>query len=185
MKSALLFVALFTSAVAPVAHSQSRKEIIAGPVEVADQRISGSFKVVESDRSGIESNGSGGACLVFSQSRSGSQTCRQDSDCSPDQQFAGGSAYCLHQGKAPQGRCWTRPAETPATPYCRRSPAAPLPLDQDIVFPVDAAGKLAPVVSARPGWWRVHACLNKAPGACADPANPDKMTSDGPPRKLP
>ncbi|MGH8062909.1 MAG: hypothetical protein ACREO7_12950 [Pseudoxanthomonas sp.] len=164
------------------------KKIVAGPVVATGSGITGSFKVVE-DRSGIPSTGTGGACLVFSKHRRGGPSCKADSDCALAPEFTGGHGYCLLSKGFPspskQGKCWMRPAETPEAPYCRRSTSTPNPLDQDIGLPVDATGNLRPVAGAKPGWWRVHACLNGAAGACADSVNPDKMTHDGPPRRIP
>lgn len=165
------------------AYAGDRKEIIPGPVLVADGGMSGSFRVEDSKR-GPESVGTGGACLVFSARRRGGAACQADSGCQPDSVFAGGSGYCLRKDGARTGRCWTRPAESPSAPYCRRSQARPLPVGEPIAFPVDAGGQLLPVAAPRPGWWRVHACLNLAPGACADPNNPAKQTRDGPPRRI-
>jgi hypothetical protein len=42
----------------------------------------------------------------------------------------------------------------------------------------------APEMNLRPGWRRIHACLDITAGACADPANPRKLISDGPPAKV-
>ena len=162
------------------AHAADRKEIIAGPVLVADGGMSGSFRVEDSKR-GPKSVGTGGACLVFSARRRGGAACQADSDCQPDAVFADSSGYCLRKDDARAGRCWIRPAESPSAPYCRRSSVRPLPVGERIAFPVDAGGRLLPVAAPRPGWWRVHACLNLAPGACADPNNPAKQTRDGPP----
>jgi hypothetical protein len=176
-----LLVSVLTSA----ASAQSRKAIIAGPIEMAGNTISGSFKVEQPRRGGVEAVGTGGACLVFSEQRSGGAACNVDDDCTLDPPFTGGHAYCLHSGKAKKGRCWVRPAETASVSYCLRSPAIPLPLNQSIAFPVDSSGNLLPVVNARPGWWRVHACLKIASGACANPADPSKLIIDGPPAKVP
>lgn len=164
-------------------HAADRKEIIPGPVLVADGGMSGSFRIEDSTR-GLQSTGTGGACLVFSARRRGGAACQTDSDCQPDADFAGGSGYCLRKDAARKGRCWTRPAEAPGAPYCRRSPVRPLPVGERIAVPVDAGGRPLPVAGPRPGWWRVHACLNLAPGACADASNPARYTRDGPPRRI-
>lgn len=177
-----MWMALFLFAAMPVA-AEDRKEIIPGPVQLGEAGMSGSFRI-EASPLGVESTGTGGACLVFSARRRGGAVCRTDTDCKPDDVFAGGSGYCLGAGPSRTGRCWTRPAETKDAPLCRRSAAMPLPVGQQIGFPVDAAGRSLPVAKPRPGWWRVHACLNLVLGACADPAGKARHTRDGPPRKI-
>ncbi len=174
---ALLLLASMSAA------AEERREIIPGPVQSGDAGISGSFRI-EASPLGVESTGTGGACLVFNARRRGGAVCRADADCKPDVAFAGGSGYCLGAGPSRTGRCWTRPAESKDAPLCRRSPTVPLPVGQQIGFPVDAAGRLLPVAKPRAGWWRVHACLNLLPGACADPASKARHTRDGPPRKI-
>jgi hypothetical protein len=181
----LLFVAalLASSIVLPDgAAAQTHKAIVPGEVEVTGSGIKGSFEVVES-ASGIVSTGTGGACLVFSKGPHGGAACKADSDCTLDPEFAGGYAYCLDRehDRGKNGKCWVRPGN-----YCLRSPTVPHPLGQKIEFPLDAAGNLQPVSNPVSGWWRVHACLaGQIPGACGDATNPDKMLSDGPPRKIP
>lgn len=160
-----------------------RKEIIPGPVQLDKSGMSGSFRIEASPR-GVESTGTGGACLVFSTRKRGGAACHVDSDCKPDVAFTGGSGYCLGAGPSRTGRCWSRPAESKDAPLCRRSPIVPLPVGEQIGFPVDAAGRLLPVAKPRAGWWRVHACLNLVPGACAGPTSQARHTRDGPPRKI-
>ena len=168
--------------VADVACAQNRKQILAQPVAVTRGGMTGAFEIVESP-SGIDSVGTGGACLLFSRHARGGTPCRTDSECTLDPPFAGGHAYCLHRDGAPKkkGRCWVRPAGN----YCLRSPAAPHPLATSIAFPLDAAGKLQPITDPLPGWWRVHACLNGKVQAACGTNDPDRMISDGPPRRLP
>jgi hypothetical protein len=180
----VLFVLLANLVISP-AYCQTRKQLIAGAVEVTGNKVTGSFRVEEPGRNGIEASGTGGACLVFSKHSGGGATCRVDDECTLDAQFAGGAAYCLRPDGAKTGRCWMRPSETPDAPYCRRSPLVPLPTNQSIEFPVDGSGKLLPATNVRPGWWRVHACLNKQPGGCASSADLNKITSNGAPRKIP
>jgi hypothetical protein len=177
----ILLVSVLTSA----ASAPSRRAIIAGPIKVAGNTISGSFTVEQPRRGGVEAIGTGGACLVYSEQRSGGAACNADADCVLDPVLAGGHPYCLRAGNEKKGRCWVRPAETPSVPYCLRSPAAPLPLNRNIEFPVDSSGNLLPVANVRPGWWRVHACLNITAGACGNPTDPSKLINDGPPAKVP
>jgi len=165
------------------ASAQSRKQIVAGSVAVIDGGITGSFEVKESS-SGIVSTGTGGACLVFSELSVGRSDCKTAEDCTLDPQFAGGHAYCLqpvNEGTT-RGKCWVSPPGN----YCLRSPTVPHPLDTKIELPLDAAGKLQPVIKPLPGWWRVHACLNgNASRACGGEANAEALISDGPPTKVP
>ncbi len=182
MKAVLIATALLaTISAAGCITAQTRKTIVAGNVELASGGITGSFEVRQSP-SGIVSSGTGGACLVFSKQADGGAVCRVDAECAPDPELAGASGYCLHRadtlGKT--GRCWFRPTGN----YCLRSRITPLPLDIRVQLPVDAAGIVQPVAYPLPGWWRVHACLNGTAGACADTANPDKLTSDGPPKRI-
>ena len=188
---ALLLVVVLAGIVTLPSHAgpPTRKKITAGPVVVTGNGLSGSFEVTENP-SGIPSTGTGGACLVLSKDIHGGPACRTDSDCALDPQSlaVGGHAYCLAPGGVLNAfrkkRCWIRPG-APGT-HCRLSKQIPQPLDQTLAFPVDAAGNLQPLPAPQPGWWRVHACLNgQINGACGDPANPDRMFSDGPPKKIP
>jgi len=176
--SALLAAA--TVAAADTPSDPGRKSIVAGAVSRDAGGLRGSFRVVAS-ASGIASPGTGGACLVFSRHRTGGAACHVDSDCTLPPDLAGGYAYCLHDGPAAAvGRCWLRPAGN----YCMRSRTAPLPLGVDIAFPRDDAGNPKSVSPVTRGWWRVHACLNGAPGACGQIDAPNLQTSDGLPRKF-
>jgi len=79
--------------------------------------INSSFKI-KRDKAGIESNRSGGACIIFRASDLGYEVknpvCSSDGDC----ENIKGPGYCdvsAHQ-------CWARPSATgPKDPYCRRS----------------------------------------------------------------
>lgn len=168
-------------ALATVAGAQTPMRIVPGPVEVDARGMHASFRI-EAHPDGIVSNGSGGACLVYSSGPNGGESCRADSECRLAPAFAGGHAYCLdRQGAADgRGKCWVRP---PGGDYCLRS-RTPLPLGTAIAVPVDADGRLAPVARPRPGWWRVHACLNGAPGACAQAGSVERMLVDGPVRHV-
>ena len=90
--SRLRITLLFLAALS--AHASDRKEIIAGPVRLADGGMSGSFRI-EASALGVQSVGTGGACLVFSMRRRGGAACRTDGDCKLDELFSGGSGYCL------------------------------------------------------------------------------------------
>lgn len=182
MKAALIAGALLaTISASGCSPKQTRKTIVAGNVEPASGAITGWFEVRRSP-SGIVSPGTGGACLVFSKQANGGAACKVDADCAPDPEQAGGRGYCLDRRDTLEktGRCWFRPTGN----YCLRSPNTPHPLATKIQFPVDAAGLVQPVANPLPGWWRVHACLNGTAGACADTLNPDKRTSDGPPKRI-
>jgi hypothetical protein len=186
MKKSCLVVALLVGVAALPLHAQTRKQIIAGPIEVAGDTISGSFRVKDPSHTGIRSIGTGGACLVADLDN---RACRADDDCvdlrtkyHPD-----GSAYCLQAAGKRKRTCWVRGADLD---YCRKSPMVPLPLNTNIGLPViDPRG----LPNTHRIAWRVLACLNgydEAAGtgnrACADPTGMSpKMISAGPPRRIP
>ena len=186
MKNILRILALLVGVIALPAYSETRKEIIAGPVEVTGNSISGSFRVEEARHGGIVSDGTGGACLIFSKQRSGGATCESDGDCTADPGFADATGICVRESSnAARGKCWTHPADTPDAPYCHRSPFAPNPMNQDVALPVDDSGNPHPLVNPTQGWWRVFACLNGAPQACGHGDLPHLMFNSGPARKIP
>jgi hypothetical protein len=186
MKRTCLVVAVLFVAVAHPAHAQTRREIVAGPVTITGNRISGSFRVKESRRTGIVSAGTGGACLVAERS---DRACSSDDDCGDlrTHYHPGGAAYCLQpQGARPHGTCWVRPGAD--VDFCRKSPRAALPLGTRLETPQADPGVMAGGRGVR---WRVHACLNGYDDAlqgdnhaCGDGASSNLMTSDGPPRKI-
>jgi hypothetical protein len=184
---ALLFVALLVVAIALPAHAQTRREIVAGPVKATGDTISGSFRVQESHRAGIVSAGTGGACLVAERN---DRSCSSDDDCGDlrAHYHPAGAAYCLQPQGAPSHRtCWVRPG--PDLEFCLKSPLAPLPVNTRIDLPQADSRVMADGHDVR---WRVHACLNgydaaaKADNhACGDSTATNRMTSDGPPRRIP
>jgi hypothetical protein len=186
MKHAFLLLAITMVAAFP-AGAQTRRQIVAGPVKATGDTISGSFRVDAPRRRGIQSSGTGGACLV---AEPGDRECSTDVDCSDlrTKYHPAGAAYCLRQGGMKKHKtCWVRPG--PDLDFCLKSPVAPLPAITRIDLPqVDPR-----VMGAGPDVrWRVHACLNgydaaaKADNhACGDSTASNRMTSDGPPRRIP
>ncbi|MEO5629568.1 MAG: hypothetical protein ABIQ62_07360 [Thermomonas sp.] len=155
MKSLLLWTLLVTGIGlgVSVAAAQTSKAIVPGKVRAAAGTISATFKVIES-KDGIQSTGTGGACLVANLS---GRECHTDDDCRdlrtayhPD-----GWAYCL-QPKSSIGAkaCWIRPGRQ--ADYCRVSPVSPYPLGAEISLPrVDGA----PRHDDTPVRWLIHGCL--------------------------
>ncbi len=185
MRRRLLLLAVL--AVIPVsAGAQSRMRIVAGPVTATGGTVSGSFRVRESRRAGIVSLGTGGACLVAERSDRG---CTVDQECSDlaTHYHPGGAAYCLRQqGARGHGTCWVRPGVDVA--FCLKSPVTPLPPATRIQLPQADSGAMG---GGRRVRWRVHACLNGYDAAaradnraCGD-GTANRMTSDGPPRRVP
>jgi hypothetical protein len=187
MKRSLPAVALLLIAIALPAQAQTRRQIVAGPVKAAGDGISGSFRVQESRRAGIVSIGTGGACLVAERS---DRACETDGDCVDlrTHYHPHGAAYCLSQpGLHKHATCWVRPGKD--VDFCLKSPVAALPLDTRLELPHVDPRTMADGHDVR---WRVHACLNgydaatKADNhACGDSAATNRMTSDGPPRRIP
>ena len=185
MKRTFLLLAIMIVAALP-AGAQSRRQIIAGPAKATGDTISGSFRVQESRRAGIVSGGTGGACLVAERS---DRLCDADADCSDlrTQYHPAGAAYCLDPpGMTKHKTCWVRPGAD--VDFCLKSPVAALPLDTRIELPQVDPHVMADGHDVR---WRVHACLNgydAAAGAdnhaCGDSSATNRMTSDGPPRRI-
>ena len=188
MKPFLPAIALLLIAIAWLSHAQTRRQIVAGPVTVTGDTISGSFRVQESGRAGIVSVGTGGACLVAERS---DRACDTDADCGDlrTHYHPAGAAYCLQpQGARSPRTCWVRPGTD--VDFCLKSPKAALPLDTRLELPRADPRVMGAAHDVR---WRVHACLNgydaaaKADNhACGDHTgmNPSRMTSDGPPRRI-
>lgn len=187
-------VAAFASVPAPAAAPNTPaapgptaqlRRIVAGPVVRNARGISGSFHVASTSagggNAGVVSDGTGGACLLFSARREGGATCRDDGDCRSQAALSGGAGYCVAASDAARGRCWIRPAETAGTPYCLRSPHHPLPMGTEVAFPSDDQGRTRPISNPARGWWRVHACLNRLPMGCASPERDNRQTDDGTP----
>jgi len=187
MKLSLRVVALLFVAIALPVLAQTRRQIAAGPVKATDNTISGSFRVRASRRAGIVSIGTGGACLVVERS---DRACDTDGDCADlrTHYHPGGAAYCLEQpGMHKHTSCWVRPGAD--VDFCVKSPMAALPLDTRIDLPQVDPHTVAGGDGMR---WRVHACLNGYDAAlgsdnhaCGDASSSNRMTSDGPPRRLP
>ncbi|MDB6163492.1 MAG: hypothetical protein JWL98_924 [Xanthomonadaceae bacterium] len=186
MKHSFVGLVLLFGVIMIPAHSQTRKQIVAGPIKVSGGRISGSFRVDEPRRGGITSNGTGGACLV---AELGNRACNTQDDCADlgKKYHPDGSAYCLPaESKHRHKTCWVRGADLD---YCRKSPMVPLPLNTTLALPDVEPHRLPSMHRIR---WRVLACLNgydeiaKTDNrACADPTGKKpKMTSDGPPRRI-
>jgi hypothetical protein len=183
---ALPVLALLVIAIASPSHAQTRREIVAGPVTATGDTISGSFRVRESRRGGLVSNGTGGACLVAERS---DRACDSDDDCGDlrTHYHPAGAAYCLQpQGARSHGTCWVRPGAD--VDFCLKSPKAALPLDTRLDLPQADPGVIAGGRGVR---WRVHACLNgyddalkRDNHACGDGSSSNLMTSDGPPRQV-
>lgn len=186
MKPSVFACVLFLLVFAEPAHAQSRRQIVAGPVESAGGSVSGSFRVQESRHAGIVSIGTGGACLVAERE---DRACASDDECSDLQTryHPAGAVYCLDgAGKSQHKTCWVRPGKD--VDFCLKSPGAALPLDTRLDLP-----RVDPRVmdAAHDVRWRVHACLNGYDGAtkadnhaCGDPAATQRMTSDGLPRRI-
>jgi len=185
MKRAFLVLTIMVVAALPAA-AQTRRQIVAGSVKATGDTISGSFRVGAPRRAGILSNGTGGACLVAERS---DHACDADQDCSDLRTYyhPDGAAYCLRgQGGKQHATCWVRPG--PDLAFCLKSPRAPLPVNSRIELP-----RINPRVmgAGHDVRWRVHACLNgyddaaKADNhACGDATATNRMTSDGPPRRI-
>jgi hypothetical protein len=186
MKPFLPAIALLLIAIAWPAHAQTRRQIVAGPVKATGDTISGSFRVHESHNAGIVSIGTGGACLVAERS---DRACDTDAGCGDlrTHYHAAGAAYCLQPpGARSHKTCWVRPGTD--VDFCLKSPKAALPLDTRLELPRADPRVMADGHDVR---WRVHACLNgydaaaKADNhACGDSTTTNRMTSDGPPRRI-
>ncbi|KQY54979.1 hypothetical protein [Lysobacter sp. Root494] len=166
----------------PIAHAQHRLEIVAYPVTKHADSVTGTFKVRKS-ADGIESIGTGGACLVADLRASGigGQGCTADSDCSGDTHFPGSYGYCLRPARSDEAKaCWIRPGSQ--VTHCHLSPTTPVPLDRMQRLPVVAA---RPLPDGKPVRWMVLACLNGGAGACKDPGRTDVMKSPGRARTIP
>ena len=186
MKRTCLVVAVLFVVFSHPVHAQTRRQIVAGPVHVTGDTISGSFRVEESRRAGIVSAGTGGACLVAERS---DRACIRDDDCGDlrTHYHPFGAAYCLQpQGARSHKTCWVRPGAD--VDFCLKSPKAALPLDTRLELPQADPGVIAGGRGLR---WRVHACLNGYDDvlkgdnhACGDGSSSNLMTSDGPPRQV-
>jgi hypothetical protein len=189
MKISAPVVALLIGLSTSAAQAQTRMKIVAGPVKATGETISGSFRVQESRRAGIISNGTGGACLVAERS---DHACSTDDDCGDlrTQYHPAGWAYCLDRPGVQHKTCWVRPGVD--TDFCLKSPVAPLPLDTRIDLPQVDPRVVGPGHAIR---WRVIACLNgydavtkagnRACGGHPTGTNPELMTSNGPARRVP
>ena len=178
--SRVILVALLTSSFATLAVAAPR--LLAGPVTVSPAGLTGSFGLA-AEEDGPTAPVTGGACLVYSAQPEGGARCDRDADCDPAPVFPGGGGYCLREDAGRPGRCWLRPADSVA-PVCRRSPTKTLVPGETLEFPLAAQGALAPLANPRPGWWRVHACVNLAPGACGRSDDAQRITADGPARRV-
>jgi hypothetical protein len=178
MDRLILVIALACIAAAPV--RAQKLEIRPYPVKQAAGDVTGTFKVSRS-AGGIESIGSGGACLVADLRASGigGQACATDNDCSGDSRFSGSHGYCLGPDDEPKA-CWIRPGSQRT--HCHLSATEPLPLNRKVPLPTVAA---KPLPDGKPVRWLVLACLNGAAGACGDASRTDRMKVAGRVRTIP
>ena len=178
MDRLILMIALACIAAAPV--RAQKLEIRPYPVKQAADDVTGTFKVSRS-ADGIESIGSGGACLVADLRASGigGQACATDNDCSGDSHFFGSYGYCLGPDDEPKA-CWIRPGSQRT--HCHLSATEPLPLNRKVPLPTVAA---KPLPDGKPVRWLVLACLNGAAGACGDASRTDRMKVAGRVRTIP
>lgn len=152
-----------------------------GSVTIEGRALSGSFMVRRASP-GLDSIGTGGACLIADLRAAGigGMTCDVDADCAAPARFAGGAAYCTRPPGSDEPRsCWVRPGSQ--QDYCTISLTLPLPLDQRIPLPEVA---LRPLRGARPLRWMVYACLNGRPLACKERRS-DRMAVAGDALTLP
>lgn len=162
--------------------------------QLADHRLSGTFRLYRAE-SGIESNRTGGACLVAdiaSLLPTGTPgivtgTCASQKECNPLGDAQTWSGYCVKG----ENRCWYKPIGNEKQ-VCQKSPYATppavWPLGKNIRVPAepgfDVHAFYRDHTGNRSARWRLIGCLNgKTPG-CADGSS-EFIVRFGPPQLIP